>query len=190
MVPPIFPGGGAFSSHGVIGNPMSARHADPATDQPAQAAQISDNSGIVRFSRGPSTEGSCHDDGQAAMTGQDDKGSGPQRTTDKDASLESRLKSLDAGLKRATNQTEAEIRREATPSDSSGIGQAMRLSTEFVAGIIVGGMLGWAVDKWLGTAPFGMIVLLMLGFGAGVMNVVRAAGLMKSRTDDKSGAQN
>ncbi|MFC5395867.1 AtpZ/AtpI family protein [Bosea vestrisii] len=124
------------------------------------------------------------------MTGQDGKSSGPERPAEKDASLESRLKSLDAGLKRATNQTEAEIRRESTSSDSSGIGQAMRLSTEFVAGIIVGGGLGWAVDRWLGTAPFGMIVLLMLGFGAGVMNVVRAAGLMKSRTDDKSGAQN
>jgi ATP synthase protein I len=169
---------------------MSARHDDPATDRPVQAAQISDNSGIVRFSRGPSTEGSCHDGGQAAMTSQDGKSSGPERPADKDASLESRLKSLDAGLKRATNQTEAEIRRESAKSDSSGIGQAMRLSTEFVAGIIVGGGLGWAVDKWLGTAPFGMIVLLMLGFGAGVMNVVRAAGLMKSRTGDKSGAQN
>jgi ATP synthase protein I len=164
---------------------MSARHDDPATDRPVQAAQISDNSGIVRFSRGPSTEGSCHDGGQAAMTSQDGKSSGPERPADKDASLESRLKSLDAGLKRATNQTEAEIRRESAKSDSSGIGQAMRLSTEFV-----GGGLGWAVDKWLGTAPFGMIVLLMLGFGAGVMNVVRAAGLMKSRTGDKSGAQN
>jgi ATP synthase protein I len=124
------------------------------------------------------------------MTGQDDKGSGPGRPAEKDASLESRLKSLDAGLRRATNQTEVEIRRDSAPANPGGIGQAMRLSTEFVAGIIVGGMLGWAVDKWLGTAPFGMIVLLMLGFGAGVMNVVRAAGLMKSRTDDKSGAQN
>ena len=124
------------------------------------------------------------------MTGLDEKGSDPQRPADKDASLENRPQSLDGGLKRATNQTEAEIGREATPSDSSGIGQAMRLSTEFVAGIIVGGGLGWAVDKWFGTAPFGMIVLLMLGFGAGVMNVVRAAGLMKSRTDDKSSAQN
>ncbi|WP_248307320.1 AtpZ/AtpI family protein [Bosea sp. FBZP-16] len=169
---------------------MSVRHDDPVPGSTDQAAQISDNSGIVRFSRGPSTEGSCHDGGRAAMTGQDGKSSGPGRPADEDASLEVRLKSLDAGLKRATNQTEAEIRRESTSADSSGIGQAMRLSTEFVAGIIVGGGLGWAVDKWLGTAPFGMIVLLMLGFGAGVMNVVRAAGLMKSRTDDKSSAQN
>lgn len=109
---------------------------------------------------------------------------------DKDASLDSRLKSLDAGLKRAGGRTDDESRSESGRTDSSGIGQAMRLSTEFIAGIIVGGGLGWAVDKWFGTAPFGMIVLLMLGFGAGVMNVVRAAGLMKSRTDDKSGAQN
>eukprot|EP01042_Synura_sphagnicola_P009857 gene9857-12646_t len=136
MVRPIFPGGGAFSPHGTIGTPMSARHGDPVSDRPIQAAQISDKSGMVRFFSGPSTEGSCHDGGRAAMTGQDGKSSGPDRPADKDASLESRLKSLDAGLKRATNQTEAEIRREAKPSDSSGIGQAMRLSTEFVAGII------------------------------------------------------
>ncbi|RXT53054.1 hypothetical protein B6S44_20190 [Bosea sp. Tri-44] len=124
------------------------------------------------------------------MTGRDEKGLDPQLPAETDASLESRLKSLDAGLKRVTSQAEAESRSESGRTDSSGIGQAMRLSTEFIAGIIVGGGLGWAVDKWFGTAPFGMIVLLMLGFGAGVMNVVRAAGLMKSRTDDKSSAQN
>lgn len=190
MVRPIFPGGGAFSSPGAIGNPMSARDGHPLADRPAQAAQISDNSGIVRFFREPSTEGSCHNGGLSAMTGQHENGSGPRQPADEDASLESRLKSLDAGLKRVTSQAEAESRRESAKAGSSGIGQAMRLSTEFVAGIIVGGGLGWAVDKWFGTAPFGMIVLLMLGFGAGVMNVVRAAGLMKSRADDKSSAQN
>lgn len=127
------------------------------------------------------------------MTSEDGKGTaGPARSepAKADANLDSRLKSLDAGLARATGRQEDAVRRESGRGDASGIGQAMRLSTEFIAGIIVGGGAGWAFDKWLGTAPWGMIVLLMLGFGAGVMNVVRAAGLMKSRTDDKSGAQN
>lgn len=124
------------------------------------------------------------------MTGQDGKGSGPDGRPDGDASLDSRLRSLDASLKRASGRQEETVARDSGRADASGIGQAMRLSTEFIAGILVGGGAGWALDKWLGTTPWGMIVLLMLGFGAGVMNVVRAAGLMKSRADDKSGAQN
>jgi ATP synthase protein I len=127
------------------------------------------------------------------MTDEDGKGAaGPGRneSAKADADLNSRLKSLDAGLRRATDRQEDVARRESGRPDASGIGQAMRLSTEFIAAILVGGGAGWAFDKWLGTAPWGMIVLLMLGFGAGVMNVVRAAGLMKSRADDKSGAQN
>jgi ATP synthase protein I len=54
----------------------------------------------------------------------------------------------------------------------------MRLSTEFVAGVIAGALLGWLIDRWLGTSPWGLIVLLMLGFAAGVMNVMRAAGML------------
>ena len=43
----------------------------------------------------------------------------------------------------------------------------MRLSTEFIAGIIAGALLGWFVDRMLGTSPWGLIVLLMLGFVGG-----------------------
>ncbi|MEP4029838.1 AtpZ/AtpI family protein [Roseibium polysiphoniae] len=59
---------------------------------------------------------------------------------------------------------------------SSGYGQAMKLSSEFIAGILVGGGIGWVLDQWLGTTPFGLIVFLLLGFGAGVLNVLRSAG--------------
>lgn len=54
----------------------------------------------------------------------------------------------------------------------------MRLSSEFIAGIIAGALLGWVVDRFAGTSPWGFIILMMLGFGAGIVNVVRAAGLM------------
>lgn len=64
------------------------------------------------------------------------------------------------------------------PRDSQ-MGKAWRLATEFVAGILVGGAIGWAVDSWFGTSPFGLIVFLMLGFAAGVLNALRSAGLVR-----------
>ena len=58
----------------------------------------------------------------------------------------------------------------------------MTLSTEFVAGVIAGGVLGWIFDRMLGTKPWGLIVLLMLGFVAGVFNVMRASGFAGARS--------
>ena len=37
--------------------------------------------------------------------------------------------------------------------------------------------MGWLLDRWLHTSPWGLMVFLLLGFGAGVLNVMRAAGL-------------
>ncbi len=50
-----------------------------------------------------------------------------------------------------------------------------RLSSELVAGVLVGAALGWGIDRLLSTSPFGLIVFLLLGFAAGVVNVVRSA---------------
>ncbi|MOA58470.1 putative F0F1-ATPase subunit [compost metagenome] len=37
-------------------------------------------------------------------------------------------------------------------------------------------MLGYLLDYFVGTTPWGMIVLLLLGFCAGVLNVLRSTG--------------
>ena len=60
----------------------------------------------------------------------------------------------------------------------AGYGQAFRLSSEFIAGIAVGAGLGWAIDSFLGTSPWGLIIFLLLGFCAGVLNVLRSAGMV------------
>ncbi|POF34754.1 AtpZ/AtpI family protein [Roseibium marinum] len=62
-------------------------------------------------------------------------------------------------------------------SSSSGYAQAMKLSSEFIAGVLVGAGIGWVVDQWFGTSPLGLIVFLLLGFVAGVLNVLRSAGV-------------
>jgi ATP synthase protein I len=62
-------------------------------------------------------------------------------------------------------------------TDPSAIARGFRLSTELVAGVLVGAAIGLLLDRWLGTSPWGLLVLLLLGFTAGVLNVMRAAGL-------------
>lgn len=57
---------------------------------------------------------------------------------------------------------------------ASAMGRAMRLSTELLAGLFVGCVLGLLLDKWLGTSPLFLLVGIGVGFAAGVLNVSRA----------------
>jgi ATP synthase protein I len=63
-------------------------------------------------------------------------------------------------------------------ASAASLAGALRLSAEFIAGILGGGGLGWLADHFLGTSPWGLIVLLLLGFVAGVYNVVRDSGFL------------
>jgi len=74
-------------------------------------------------------------------------------------------------------------------SGMTGIGYALRLSSEFIAGVVVGAGLGWFVDRLAGTSPWGLIVFLLLGFGAGVVNVLRSAGLVAEHRIRKPGGE-
>jgi ATP synthase protein I len=99
-------------------------------------------------------------------------GNDPRETelSDRLRRLGERLPSKDEAAPRATGTSEG--------SDAGGIGRAMRLSTEFIGGVVAGALLGWVVDRLLGTSPWGLIILLMLGFAAGIMNVMRGAGML------------
>lgn len=54
-----------------------------------------------------------------------------------------------------------------------GAAEGFKIASEFVAGVLVGTAIGFGIDRLAGTAPFGLIVFLMIGFAAGVLNVVR-----------------
>lgn len=62
------------------------------------------------------------------------------------------------------------------------MGRGFQLSSELIAGVVVGALIGWGFDRLLSTSPFGMIVFLLLGFTAGVVNVIRSAGVAPDRT--------
>ena len=57
--------------------------------------------------------------------------------------------------------------------EGSALGLATRAITELVVGIAVAMGIGWALDRWLGTKPWLMLVFLPFGFAAGVVNVMR-----------------
>jgi ATP synthase protein I len=103
---------------------------------------------------------------------------GKQQTNE--AALSARLQRLNEGLARnqagrPTDSPEAD--RAAT---ASGYARGFRLSSELVAGVVVGAGIGWLLDRWLGISPWGLIVFLLLGFAAGVLNVMRSAGVVAS----------
>ena len=60
--------------------------------------------------------------------------------------------------------------------------RGFRLSSELIAGVVVGGLMGFGFDKLLSTSPWGMIVFVLIGFTAGVVNVIRSANVAPDRT--------
>ena len=61
-------------------------------------------------------------------------------------------------------------------SPRSELGFAWRVGTEFISGICVGLLLGYAVDHVLGTKPWGLVALVILGAAAGILNIFRLVG--------------
>jgi ATP synthase protein I len=103
-------------------------------------------------------------------TGKDDNRSAEE------AALSARLQRLGERLGRQAPNRDVEP-GSGPRTDPSALARGFRLSTELVAGVLVGAFIGWALDRWLGISPWGMIVFLLLGFAAGVVNVMRAAGI-------------
>jgi len=115
-----------------------------------------------------------------------------QETPDDDDALKARLAKLSSDLQaqRDIGQQQAERKAESDLS-GKGLGQAMslgfRVLSEFVAAIVVGGLLGWRLDLWLGTGPIFLIALLGLGMVVGFLNVYRLAMAPPTRDLDNRG---
>ncbi len=110
-----------------------------------------------------------------------------RRESDRDTNtIRNRLDDLErrlGGVRAGPNAPEAEV----PEGRGNALGKALRLSTELIVGVAVGGFIGWALDVWLGTKPFLMVSFLILGAAGGILNVVRAAHAMQEQAGPYAG---
>jgi ATP synthase protein I len=122
----------------------------------------------------------------AQGTKDSEDGSGNKSSSD-EAALSARLGSLNHRLSEIRDSREVRTDQpEAGSGDgaarSSAMARGFQLSSELIAGVVVGALMGWGFDRLLSTSPFGLIVFVLLGFAAGVLNVIRSAGVAPDRT--------
>lgn len=113
---------------------------------------------------------------QSASGGGDGRDDGKADYSD----IKQRLDTLGGKLNHVKKGETAENRSQ-TDNERRGkaMGMAFRIATDMVAGVFVGGFIGYFLDNWLGTAPILLIVFLLLGIAAGLLNSVRAAQRMQ-----------
>jgi ATP synthase protein I len=121
----------------------------------------------------------------AAGTNESENGNHDTSSSD-EAALSARLGSLDQRLSEIRGGRKIETDQSGSESGdgaarASAMARGFQLSSELIAGVVVGALIGWGFDRLLSTSPFGMIVFLLLGFTAGVVNVIRSAGVAPNK---------
>lgn len=96
---------------------------------------------------------------------------------DADAALRKRLDELNTALGKQQSAQGAPEAGASAGSSAARTGGAMasgfRAMAELGGGVIVGGLIGWHLDKWFGTKPWALLVFFFLGTGAGFWNIYR-----------------
>lgn len=79
---------------------------------------------------------------------------------------------------------EAQAKHTRGISDAEGRAETRgwAVGIEFVGAVLVSGFIGWAIDNWagLGTRPWGLVVMLVLGFAAGVRRAMQTSSQFDS----------
>ena len=87
-------------------------------------------------------------------------------------SEDTRLQSLDERLNRAKTD---EAIRNGTAREEGGDGYRLgnRVLAELIGGMVGGALIGWVLDRLLGTSPWFLLGLLFLGIAAAFRNIIR-----------------
>ena len=84
-------------------------------------------------------------------------------------------------LKIAKEKLKKSSKNESDNGNSSSMGAAFKLSTDLVAHVAVGTIIGFILDSWFDTKPWLLIFFFFLGSIAGILNVIKAANKMQKR---------
>jgi ATP synthase protein I len=100
--------------------------------------------------------------------------------------LPDRLKDLGSRIDAEKKDRVEASKPQASYQGASDYSKGYRLASEFVAGVLVGGLIGYGVDYVAGTLPLFLIIFLLLGFGAGILNMSRAANRSQPTPEELS----
>ncbi|HXW72036.1 MAG TPA: AtpZ/AtpI family protein [Methylocella sp.] len=89
--------------------------------------------------------------------------------------LEKLSQALDAQSSKPQNSDELGAGGGSARATASAMTLAIRILSEFVAAVIVGALIGWGLDRLVGSTPIFLIIFLLLGAAAGFWNVYRVA---------------
>ena len=78
-------------------------------------------------------------------------------------------------LKDRLKNARKKLKVEKENPQTSNIGQAFKLSTELVAAVLVGTIIGFILDNWFDTKPWLIIIFFFVGVVSGILNVIRSA---------------
>ena len=94
---------------------------------------------------------------------------------------DARLESLDERLARLQRrEAEKTARDEGAASTRAG----RLVVNQLIGGPLGGGIVGWLLDRWLGTAPWLMLILMFVGFAGGFINVIRISNKPRGSSSD------
>ena len=88
------------------------------------------------------------------------------------------LKEISARLKIAKSKIHS-LDTKNQKLNSSNLGNAFKISTEFVAAVVVGSTIGYILDNFFGTKPWLILIFFFVGVVAGILNVFRSAKKMQ-----------
>ena len=109
-------------------------------------------------------------------------------TADDKAAFEGRISDLGGRLGKVKAQRQADANAELDAEmRGRGMAYGMRMAAELVGAVMVGGAIGWGLDRWLGSTPWLFLLFFVLGFAAGVLNVVRAYERMQKEIMARTG---
>ena len=99
------------------------------------------------------------------------------------ASEDSRLVSLTERLDRAEAAEAERTAVNAGPESDANYRLGNRVLAELLGGIGGGALVGWTIDYFAGTAPWGLLVVLFLGVAVAFRNIFRIANIRPSKPD-------
>ena len=88
---------------------------------------------------------------------------------------DARIDALEARLDAATEREEQRNRPKGNGGTDANYRAGNRVLADLLGGILGGGIIGWVIDHFAGTSPWGLLIMLFLGIVVAFRNIIKAA---------------